>query len=288
MRAWIFSDLHIGLPRSKPTLPVPDADVCICAGAILTRGPAQAVSYLGHAVSNQMPVIFVPGNADYHGRAILEGRAEALDNSVQFPNVHFLDRAEVTVGGIRFVGATLWGDDELSISPRLSLYIARRNARDSLKIKMSLRPRRRLSAQQLDELGGEDRRFLKETLETTSGTPTVVVTHHTPSRRSIAPGLLSEAPSQDGALGLEEIIVRHGPVAWIHGNLDRRNDYLIADTRVISNPRGYPDRPVRDFDPCMIIDLQPPPMRRRKQLRTRSVASMYYGYPDVGIDRALL
>lgn len=261
MRAWIFSDLHMGLPRSKPPLPVPDADVCICAGAVLTRGPARAVSYLGHTVSRLMPVIFVPGNTDYHGSAILEGRAEALGISREFPEVHFLDRAEATVCGFRFVGATLWGDEELSVSPRLSLFIASRDARDCLKVKTSLRPSKRLSAERLEALGREDRQFIRMALEDPVEAPTVVVTHHAPSRRSVAPGLLSETTSPDRALGLEKIIARHRPVAWVHGNLDRRNDYMIADTRVISNPRGYPDRPVHLFDPGLVIDLPKPKTR---------------------------
>jgi hypothetical protein len=42
----------------------------------------------------------------------------------------------------------------------------------------------------------------------------------------------------------------------IHGHLHRPADYLIGDTRIISNPRGYPDE-IKDtsFDPALVLDL---------------------------------
>jgi len=35
----------------------------------------------------------------------------------------------------------------------------------------------------------------------------------------------------------------------------RMADYLVGDTRVISNPRGYPDSPGDGFDPGLVIDV---------------------------------
>lgn len=289
MRAWIFSDLHMEEPRSNPSLPVPDADVCICAGAIFTHGPARAVAYLGDRVSRQMPVIFVAGNSDYHGSSILEGREQALTSARQFPDLYFVDRGEVVVGGFRFVGVTLWGDEELSVSPRLSLYFARRDARDCLKIKMSLRPSRRLSTDRLEALGRDDREFLRRALEETGKIPTVVVTHHAPSPSSIAPNLLAEA-RLPASTGWEDDIARHQPVAWIHGNLNNRNDYMIASTRVISNPRGYSDRPARLFDPGLVIDLKQRRPRRLKRSEPGAPALTGFisdsdGSPGPGADR---
>ncbi|MGO6791072.1 metallophosphoesterase [Rhizobium leguminosarum] len=255
MKAWIFSDLHTQLHRSMGPLPVPEADVCICAGNICADGPASAVGYLGEHVSRMMPVILVAGNRDYYRSTIVEGGQEALARTTKFPNVFFLDRGMAVVRGVRFVGATLWGDTELLVTQRLALFVARRHAEDFLKLKMSKRPSRRLSSAQLATLSREDRDFLRQALETPNAGPTVVVTHHAPSSLSIPPELLAEALCPQLGGELEGDILRHQPTVWVHGNLSSRSDYRIAATRVICNPRGYPGGAVRDFDPRLVIDL---------------------------------
>ncbi|MBX5216494.1 hypothetical protein HJC05_20105 [Rhizobium sp. NLR9a] len=164
MRALIFSDLHTELRRAGEPLPVPDTDICLCAGDVCDNGPASAVSYLGEHVSAKMPVMLVAGNHDYHRSSIVEGRREARLRADAFPDVHFLDRDVAIVGGYRFVGATLWGGVDLSVSPRAALYLARGEAEDCRKIKMSRNPATALSRARIEALKSDDMVFLKEAL----------------------------------------------------------------------------------------------------------------------------
>lgn len=255
MKAWIFSDLHTEAYPCDMPLPVPDADVCLCAGNICVNGPASAVTYLGERVSRAMPVILVAGNRDYYRSSICEGAREAFARAGEFPNVHLLSRSGVMVGGIRFFGATLWGDTELLVSQRLALFFARREAEDAMKIKMSKRPLKRFSSTHLEALSGQDRNFLRRALRKSNGGTTIVLTHHAPSQKSLPPELLAEARCANRVGELEAEIQRHQPAVWVHGNLNNRSDYSIAATRVICNPRGYPARPVPGFDPGLVIDL---------------------------------
>jgi Icc-related predicted phosphoesterase len=41
------------------------------------------------------------------------------------------------------------------------------------------------------------------------------------------------------ASDLEELILRHRPVLWVHGHIHHATDYLIGATTVVCNPRGY-------------------------------------------------
>jgi len=67
--------------------------------------------------------------------------------------------------------------------------------------------------------------------------PTVVVTHHAPSFKSVVPrfadSLLSAcfASNLDQLMGFSEL--------WIHGHMHDSLDYMANGTRVICNPRGY-------------------------------------------------
>jgi len=69
--------------------------------------------------------------------------------------------------------------------------------------------------------------------------PTVVVTHHAPSIRSIHPGDRGDAASAAYASDLEEVMLRHQPALWVHGHIHHASDYRFGDTRVVCNPRGY-------------------------------------------------
>ncbi|MBL8938582.1 MAG: hypothetical protein JNM69_28700, partial [Archangium sp.] len=43
--------------------------------------------------------------------------------------------------------------------------------------------------------------------------------------------------------------------AWVFGHSHVRFDQTINSTRIVSNPRGYPDEPVAGFDPSFTIDV---------------------------------
>lgn len=255
MKAWIFSDLHTDLYPCDMPLRLPVADVCLCAGNTCVNGPASAVTYLGERVSRAMPVILVAGNRDYYGSSICEGLREAFGRAEEFPNVHLLNRSGVVIGGVRFLGATLWGDTELLASQRLALFFARREAEDAMKISMSKRPLRRFLSKHLEALCGQDRDFLRRALRIPNGGTTIVLTHHAPSQMSLPPELRAEARCANRVGELEAEIQRHQPAVWVHGNLNNRSNYSIAATRVVCNPRGYPARPVPGFDPGLVIDL---------------------------------
>ena len=256
MRAWIFSDLHTEFDDKPNPLVVPEADVCICAGDICDGGPARTVRYLGEHVSRSMPVILVPGNHEYYRGSIVEGLREALDTAAErYPNVHMLSRRAVIVGGYRFVGATLWGDFNLYGNMYWALRTAQNELNDFRKIKVSKEPYQRFTSGHASGFNNMDKHFIRTTLDEPYDGPTVVVTHHAPSVLSLAPEFVGAPLTPSFVSNLELDIAKYQPVAWIHGHLHNRSDYSIIDTRVICNPRGYPDEPVPDFDPGLVINL---------------------------------
>jgi len=83
----------------------------------------------------------------------------------------------------------------------------------------------------------------------------VVVTHHSPGIYSISQELRGDLISAAYASDLEGLIREFDPVLWVHGHTHYCCDYMIGNTRVVSNQRGYPDDPVTGFDPRFIIDV---------------------------------
>ena len=41
----------------------------------------------------------------------------------------------------------------------------------------------------------------------------------------------------------------------VHGHIHSQQDYMIGDTRVVCNPRGYPDEPNANFIPNLTVNV---------------------------------
>ena len=109
MRLWILSDLHLEYADLRTPLTIPDADVCVVAGD-LCRAPANGVHWLAEHIAPAMPCIYVAGNHEFYKGSIREGIEDGRTAATQVAGVHFLENDTVTIGGITFIGATLWTD----------------------------------------------------------------------------------------------------------------------------------------------------------------------------------
>jgi Icc-related predicted phosphoesterase len=89
---------------------------------------------------------------------------------------------------------------------------------------------------------------------------TVVMTHHAPSFQSISPHY---AGSDLNAAYASELYNAYSddamPILHIHGHVHDSFDYMLGDTRVVCNPRGYLNMGPGDlnskFNPNLVIDV---------------------------------
>lgn len=85
--------------------------------------------------------------------------------------------------------------------------------------------------------------------------PTIVVTHHAPSARSVNPAFEGDPINGAYASDLEGLISEFHPALWIRGHTHYCVDYRLGDTRILSNQRGYPTEPAHGFDPGLVVDV---------------------------------
>ena len=252
MRIHVLSDLHLGHGDFCP--PRIDAEVVVLAGDI-GRG-AQGVEWANEAFPDT-PVVYVPGNHEFYHweiRAALDAMRKAAAS-----HVHVLDNQCVEIGGVRFLGATLWTDFDL-YGPVGGL-AARRLARQVMPdFSCVALDGRRFTPEASMALHAISRNWLEASLlDDGQGKPTVVVTHHVPCGRSI--GLRFRA-GQESVLNpafvsnLEPLLERHKGV-WVHGHTHDSLDYSVSGSHVVCNPRGYCGEELNPlFNPELALDVE--------------------------------
>jgi predicted phosphodiesterase len=234
MRIQLASDLHLELlartwPDEHVVSPAPGADILVLAGDI-DRGLRAIERFARWPV----PVLYVAGNHEFYDGQWEQLRAD-MRQACEGTAVRFLDDGVVTLGGVRFLGSTLWTDYRLTGRPQSDAMAAAEDfLLDHRRIQTRSGPFR--AAQALDD-HQRSRAWLTRELARERDAPTVVVTHHGPHPASVH-ARFAGSPVNDGFVSDLADLVAQADL-WLHGHVHDSFDYRVGRCRVVTNPRGY-------------------------------------------------
>jgi predicted phosphodiesterase len=250
VRLYVLSDLH--LERQPFTALDVEADAVVLAGDISTgtRGLEWARRWAGGR-----PVIYVAGNHEFYGHA-LPGLFDELRRCAAGSSVRVLEDDELILDGVRFLGCTLWSDFDFDGPERRteSMRLCERFVNDYELITFGPGART-LTADYTRTLHLSSRRWLAARLAQPHDGPTVVVTHHAPLIRTRPSALVMRALAGAFASDVTDLMGADRVALWIFGHTHRTADLQVRGTRVLSNPRGYPQQPVPGFDPTCVTEV---------------------------------
>lgn len=257
-RLLVMSDLHIEF--GDLDVPDVDVDVAVLAGDIHVGIAAVEWS---ECLARRLgiPVVLIAGNHEHYGTArALHG--SMTQNFVDYRTfaertegrLVFLERASAVVAGVRFLGCTLWTDFDLFGNPPAAMAAAARGMNDFRLI--SYEPGVLFTPAHAREEFEQAKAFLADELAKEFNGPTVLVTHHSPSLRSVPAPFKTDILSAAYASNLDELVAASGASLWVHGHHHDSSDYMLGGTRVVCNPRGYTGHAQnRDFDREFIVEL---------------------------------
>lgn len=252
MRIRVLSDLHTEAAPWRP--PEVEADVVAVAGDV-SDGGAESVGWIAAAFPRR-PVLYVPGNHEaYDGVPLSRPGSERVARPAA--NLALLDRGLVLLGGVRFLGCTLWADFGLAGVPDETMARAGAALQDFRAVRDH--DGRRFSPALALARHKADRDWLARKLAEPHDGPTVVITHHAPHRGSQHERYAGHPLGAAYASDLSGLIEASGPDLWIHGHVHDSVDYAVGRTRIVGNPRGRrrPDGSAEnpDFDPCLVVEI---------------------------------
>jgi Icc-related predicted phosphoesterase len=246
LKANLFSDLHVEhrkgeISSIRPILDkVEKAPLCILAGDILSFDLAEDLIFeiFDYFRDNYDQVIYVPGNHEHYGCSPLEVEDQLLNLEEKFSNIKVLRNDFFEYGGQRFFGGTMWFHNK-----HVMHTIMKRRLNDFRWI-LNFEPWVYETNQAFMEAA--------QAIESTD----VIVTHHLPSYQSVPEEYRQDNLNIFYVNDCEKLIERVQPKLWVHGHTHSQNDYQIGDTRIVSNPLGYPGaRSGYWFRKDLILDL---------------------------------
>lgn len=158
-------------------------------------------------------------------------------------NVSYLENAYKIINDVVFIGATLWTDFRLD-GDTFQLWNMQHATRHMNDYRYNHYDDngelRLLKPQDTLDMFNKSFAFIEETVKKFADKKVVVITHHAPSIKSIHSKYLSGYTNSCYASNLEQFILDNPNIKlWIHGHVHSNFDYMIGDTRVVCNPRGY-------------------------------------------------
>ena len=239
MKLHIVSDLHLEFGD----LSLPGGETLIVAGDMFeARSLRRNDSGLGRKIatvcrrfineefSKYENVLYVPGNHEYYGRSIEEAENILLYDLPE--TVIFLQDDVTFLGKHRFYGSTIWASAN---NDDPNTHVALYNGMADFRVIKDF------STKAMVEYHKEKLNELELFLNNKREYPTVVITHHAPSFKSVHPKFENEKLINGGfASNLDYIMEKHLNIPlWVHGHMHNSVDYTINKTRVVANPRGY-------------------------------------------------
>lgn len=269
-----MSDLHLEAHPHYHPRPAPGADVLILAGDIGSYQGGSRLTEEDFGLKRfsprhgwPTPVLFVPGNHEYD-RLDFDAAHERLRALCDELDITWLERAQVVLGGVRFLGTTLWSDfDALVLAPgqpepTLAQVLRQRHkayraANFYLEKAAALRRGQPWLAEGWREQALVCQEWLRSALALPFEGPTVVATHFAPSLRSADPRY-GITPGTAGFCNSLEPLLAHAQL-WLHGHLHCQHDYVERGCRVVANALGYAGKGEQeDFREQFVVSLPVP------------------------------
>ncbi len=191
-------------------------------------------------VSFQFPhVIYVMGNHEFYNGKFFAGIDYMRQEVAKYPNIYLLERDTKVIDDVTFIGGTLWTD--MNKGGPLTMHAIEGMMNDFRIIRNDKRNYAAMSSRDVVDRHARTLQYFRSVLAEQHDKKFVVVGHHSPSFQSVHESYKNETLMNGGYHSdLSEFILDHPQIKlWTHGHTHHPFDYMIGETRIVCNPRGY-------------------------------------------------
>jgi len=269
MKIAIASDIHLEfgdldiVNDSQANVLILSGDICVAADLDMRDRRQTEMGFARHrserfhefferCTTNFPHVIYIMGNHEYYHSDFATALDDMRRKLAHLSNLYILEREVKVIDDVTFVGGTLWTD--MNNQDPLTLYHMRTMMNDFRVIHNTTTPvhfktqegefKTRVGKFTPEDAVAEHvkmKQYIQTIVQGNHDTRYVVCGHHSPSRLSTHAKYANDTIMNGGySSNIDEFIKDHPQIKlWTHGHTHHPFDYMIGQTRVVCNPRGY-------------------------------------------------
>jgi Icc-related predicted phosphoesterase len=252
----IAQDLH---DHPEPNNTADQATVANGTGLGRRQMTAQRFRDFFKRCSFQFPhVIYIMGNHEFYNGKFYAAIDYMREELAKYPNIYMLENDTKIIDDVVFVGGTLWTN--MNKRDPLTMHAIEGMMNDFRIIRNDKRNYATMSALDVAIRHDKTLAYIKLIVQEHKDKKCVVVGHHSPSFQSAHEMYKHETLMNGGYHSdLSEFILdRPQIVLWTHGHTHHPFDYVIGETRIVCNPRGYENDGYSedtDWNPDILLEI---------------------------------
>lgn len=243
MRIQVLSDVHIEFHRDDGRsfvswLEPAGVDLLVLAGDIAVgEGIVEALGLFCRRYA-QAAIVYVHGNHELY-RTNREAVAASMREAMRAnANLCWLDCEVAEIGGRRVLGAPLWFPEDRGAAPY-------KKAMTDFQV-----------IEDFEAWVYEENARAVSFFEREIRRGDIVVTHHLPSVKSVAPRFVGHPLTPFFLCDLKPLILERAPAYWFHGHTHESLRYRLGETTVVCNPFGYARHELNaEFDERLVVEV---------------------------------
>jgi len=263
-----MSDLHLEFSSGNMTLPELSTDkdsVLILAGDIgIGKRQLTYINFFKDIAPRFKLVIYILGNHEFYCGSFLRILNKIQKNILAVPelkNVCVVDNETIVCENVSFICSTLWTNfrngNPIVMNDAQYLMNDYKRIRTGSSQNARYAYARKLNTIDVLQYNCKASRYIFSEIEKQKKIgKVVVVTHHAPSFQSIPERYKTDIINNAFVSDYDNKIIESKPDFWIHGHIHDNFDYMIENTRILCNPRGYYSSELNlEFDPCLTVEI---------------------------------
>ena len=224
-------------------------DIVLLLGDIHTQNRHSEIL---EQIPSNIPIILIMGNHEPFGNDFADTHKNLKELKKFYPNLHYLNNESFDIGDVSFYGGTMWTDFNL-FGYNSMPYVVQDATRYIADFRYISRENRLWNIDDVLEQYNLFNKNFDYWVKNANGKTKVCLSHFLPSIKCVDSKFTGSilngyfASNQENRINLVDY--------WFSGHTHASYNFMINETNLVCNPKGYGSENLLGFNPKLVIEI---------------------------------